>query len=353
MNILWLNHRDPKHPKAGGAERTIFEVSKRFVQQGNKVTLYCPHWKGSKNEENYSGIRIIRKGGNISTHILLPIFIFRNKFDIVINDMAHGIPWISPVLLEKNNVVFFRHLHRRSLPGQVNIFLAKIITFMEKMYPFIYRNKTFITESETSKNDLIDLGIKKENIVKIPPGVDLDFFHPGEKTKSVQLLYFGGLRRYKRPEYAIRVYEELKNKIDDLKLIITGEGPLLDKMKKGKDYNIEFVGKIDYMELSRIIRESWINLHFSVTEGWGYSILEASASGTPTVAFRVPGVVDTVVDGINGFLVNDISEFKDKILYILKNEDLFIKKSRDFAENFKWDKTVEMWDQVFNSNKKG
>ena len=63
-------------------------------------------------------------------------------------------------------------------------------------------------------------------------------------------------------------------------------------------------------ELSELIRESWINLHFSVTEGWGYSILESSTSGTPTVAFKVPGVVDIVKDNFNGFLVKDINEFK-------------------------------------------
>ena len=106
---------------------------------------------------------------------------------------------------------------------------------------------------------------------------------------------------------------------------------------------------MDYTELSKIIRESWVNLHFSITEGWGLSLMESSASGTPSVAFRVPGVVDTIKDSFNGFLVNDISEFRDKILYIIKNEDLFIKNSRKFAENFAWDKTTEMWHKLLNN----
>jgi len=135
-------------------------------------------------------------------------------------------------------------------------------------------------------------------------------------------------------------------------LVITGDGPLLNKIKddvKNKNYNLDFLGKIDYKKLADLIRESWVNLHFSVTEGWGLSIMESSASGTPSVAFKVPGVVDTIKDGYNGYLLNDINAFKYKILYIIKNEEKFSENSRKFAENFTWDKTSELWYKLLNS----
>lgn len=349
MKVLWLNHRDPKHPRAGGAERTIYEVSKRLIEKGNTVTLYCPRWKGSLKEETLDGIKIIRNGSSFSIHLILPIFLIKNNFDVIINDLAHGVPWISTVFLSKHNIAFFRHLHARSLPGQVNMIIAKIITFLEKIYPYIYRNVKVITESDSSFHDLKELGFEEKNIIKIPPGVDLNLFHPGPKAQNVQLIYFGGLRKYKRPEYALNVYRDLKNDIPNLKLIVTGNGPQLDKMKeevRKENYNIEFLGKVDYIELANLIRESWVNLHFSVTEGWGYSILESSASGTPTIALNVPGVLDTIKAGINGFLVSDISDFKEKISYTIKNEEYFIKNSRKFAKNFTWDKTSQIWDQT-------
>lgn len=346
MNILWLNHRDPKHPRAGGAERTIYEVAKRLVLQGNKVTLYCPKWKGSSSEDRMEGIRIIRKGNNFTTHLFLPIFLLKNKFDVVINDLAHGIPWISSVFLEKKNIVFFRHLHARSLPGQVNIILARIITLMEKMYPYIYRNAKIVTESSTSEKDLLKLGFIQSNIVRIPPGVDLITFFPDKKTQNVQLIYFGGFRRYKRPELLLSVYEQLVGQIHDLKIVVIGDGPLLAKIKSEaliKNYDIIFKGKIDQSELARLVRQSWVNLHFSITEGWGLSIVEASASGTPTVGLKAPGVVDTISDNINGFVVEEISQFEDAILKIIKNEDTMAKKSIEFAKHFNWDDTVSLW----------
>ena len=178
-------------------------------------------------------------------------------------------------------------------------------------------------------------------------------FHKGKKTENVQLVYFGGLRKYKRPEYAITVYENLCEKIENLKLILVGDGPSLNDIKdkiKGKNYNIDFTGKVEYDILAKIIRESWVNLHFSVTEGWGLSIMESSASGTPTVAFSVPGVVDTIHNNYNGFLVNSIDEFPDRILDIIKNEDKFTVNSREFAENFIWEKTADLWYKLLHRN---
>ncbi|BAB60040.1 hypothetical protein [Thermoplasma volcanium GSS1] len=353
MKLLWFAHRDIKHPKAGGAERTIYEVGKRLSKLNIGVNLVTVNPGNLLEYENVDGIIIYRIKGNIRTHLYVRKMIKKINPDVIIDDMGHAVPWFSPWFTDKRVIVFFRHLHAKSLPGQVNFFLAKIITLVEKLYPIIYKNNIFVTESDTSENDLIDLGIKKDRIVRIPPGVDLNLFHTGKKTDNVQLLYFGGLRKYKRPEYAITIYENLYKKIDNLKLIIVGDGILLNEIKdkvKGKNYNIVFTGKLEYDELAKIIRESWVNLHFSVTEGWGYSILEASASGTPSVAFKVPGVVDTIIDGYNGFLVNNINEFTDKILYIIKNEDKFILNSRKFAENFTWEKTADLWYKLLNGN---
>ena len=351
MKILWFAHRDIKNPKAGGAERTIYEVGTRLSKLNIEINLVTVNPGNLLEYENVDGIITHRSKGNIKTHLSVRKMINKIRPDVIVDDMGHAVPWFSSWFTDKPVIIFFRHLHARSLPGQVNFLLAKAIIFMERLYPFIYKNNIFVTESNTSENDLISLGIKKDRIVRIPPGVDLDLFHRGKKTDNVQLVYFGGLRKYKRPEYAITVYENLSKKIENLKLIFVGNGPLLNEIKdkiKDKNYNIAFTGRVDYDNLAKIIRESWVNLHFSVTEGWGLSIMESSASGTPTVAFSVPGVVDTINNNYNGFLVNSVDEFTDKILDIIKNEDEFIANSRKFAENFTWEKTADLWYKLLN-----
>ena len=346
MKILWFAHRDIKNPKAGGAERTIYEVCSRLCKMHVEVHLVTVNPGNLLNYEIVDGIITHRITGNIIAHLSVRKMIKKIKPDVIVDDMGHAVPWFSSWFTDIPVIVFFRHLHARSLPGQVNFLLAKAITLMEQLYPFIYKNNIFVTESDTSENDLVSLGIKKDRIVRIPPGVDLDLFHQGKKTDNVQLVYFGGLRRYKRPEYAITVYENLSQKVDNLKLIIAGDGPVLNEIKEeiqDKNYNIDFTGRVDYDNLAKIIRESWVNLHFSVTEGWGYSIMESSASSTPTVAFSVPGVVNTIINNYNGFLVNSIDEFTDKILFIINSIDRFSINSRKFAETFTWENTTDLW----------
>ena len=127
MKILWLAHRDPLNPRAGGAEREIYEICTRLVRKGHKVILLTGGGKGCKPRENLQGIEIHRFGKNLAPHVVLPVFLMKYHVDMVVNDLGHAVPWISSTIMNKHNVVFFRHLHARSLPGQVNLLLAKLI----------------------------------------------------------------------------------------------------------------------------------------------------------------------------------------------------------------------------------
>ena len=350
MRILWLAHRDPLNPKSGGAERTIFEVALRLIARGDEVVLVTAGWKEGKTRENINGIEIMRLGNSITLHLLLPFFLITQRFDVIINDLGHAVPWPSASVLSKNNIVFFHHLHARSLPGQVNPVLAKIITAVEKSYAMLYRGNMFVTESKTSVDDLVGLGIERSMIVKIPPGVDSSVFHPLEKTPYPSIIYFGGMRRYKRPEECVYVVENLRYKIQGLKLYIVGEGPelgnLLDLIKtRGLDSVVTFLGRVDNSELGRIVASSWLNIHTSVTEGWGFSILEASSAGTPTAAYEVPGVIETIENGVNGLKVKDGDReaLIEAVYKILINPKDLWSSSVKFAEKYSWDATAELW----------
>jgi glycosyltransferase involved in cell wall biosynthesis len=187
-----------------------------LVARGHQVTLLSGGWDGAKELEYINGIKVIRRGKNLGPHLILPLIFIKNDYDVIINDLGHAIPWISSVIFKKHNIAFFHHLHARSLPGQVNLILAKIITSIEKSYFVIYHGAVFVTESSTSRNDLQNLSIKDKNIVIIPPGVDKQLFRPGIKTKYPTIIYFGGMRKYKRPQECLYMLKALLANRNDI-----------------------------------------------------------------------------------------------------------------------------------------
>ena len=353
LKILWLAHRDPLNPRSGGAERTIYEVCTRLVKKGHQITLLTGGWKGCRQSDNIQGITVYRFGRNVGPHLVFPIFLLKKRYDVVVNDLGHAVPWFSSTILNKDNIVFFRHLHARSLPGQVNAFLAKLITSIEKCYFIFYHNSTFVTESSTSRTDLMNLGINDSRIVMNPPGVDRNIFHPAAKTSYPSLVYFGGMRRYKRPMECIFLVKNLLKRVDGIRLFIIGSGPEEENMKKltnelNMKNSVVFTGRISTEELSKIVASSWLNIHTSVTEGWGLSILEAAAAGTPTVAYEVPGVSDVIENGLNGLKIKDGDReaLSEAALSILTNPEKWWSSSLEVAKKYSWDATVRVWEDI-------
>ena len=353
MKILWLAHRDPLNPKAGGAEKIILEVGKRLVNNGYDITVFAGGWRKCNKYECIDGIHIYRYGFRALPHFILPAFLIKRHFDLVIADLGHAVPWVSPVLLKKKTVVSFLHLHARSLPGQVNFGLAKFITALEKSYFIFYSKQRFVTISNTSLLDLVRLGIKPENIALIHPGVNTDFFHPTRKTEYPSMVYYGGMRPYKRPEEAVYLLRQLLKHIDNIHLTIVGEGVEKAKLELlvqslNLRSHITFTGILDNKDLARIVSESWLNIHTSVTEGWGISIVEAAAAGTPTVAYDVPGVSESIENGLNGLKVEDENRdaLRDAALAILNDPKTWSSNSVAASKKYSWEKAAELWQNL-------
>ena len=351
MKILWLTHRDPLNPKAGGAERIVYEIGTYLATKGNEISIIAGGWPNCKKEDSLNGVKILRYGQRLAPHLVVPIMILRNKYDLIVADLGHAVPWVTPIIFKKKTIVSFLHLHARSLPGQVNKVLAFFIKSLEKMYFIIYHNQKFITISTTSFNDLENLGISKDKISIINPGVNSAFFKPSKKTDYPSIVYFGGLRPYKRPMESIYVVKELLNRIETVKLTVIGDGVLKSEMEKlasqlGIEKYISFTGRLEDEEVAKIVSESWLNIHSSTTEGWGISIIEAASSSTPTVAYKVPGIVDSIEDGKNGIKVKDGDRqaLINAAYEILNNPINWWATSLEVAKKYTWAKAAESWE---------
>lgn len=353
-----MNHRCIRNPRTGGAERTIFEVGKRLVARGHEVDLLTGGWPHAPKHEIIAGIKIHRYGSMLLPHLVQPFYLrYHKDADVIVDDMAHAAPWFSPWLSDKPGVVFFRHMHARTLRGQVSPYLALMLSFFERHYSFIYRSWPFITESDSSENDLNLLGIASERITKIPPGVDTKLFRPSIKTESPSIVYFGGMRPYKRPEHALIALRLLEKRGCKARLTMVGDGPSLPFLKRlseelGIGDRVSFTGRISDYELSELVASSWVNLHCSMSEGWGLSVLESAAAGTPTIAYDVPGIRETVINGVTGTLVTegDVTGLSQSIEDVFESQERWTFATREHAAKFSWESTTSRWEEKLSKS---
>ncbi|MGB7124480.1 MAG: glycosyltransferase family 4 protein [Thermoplasmata archaeon] len=309
--ILWVCHKDPLNPQSGGVERVVHEVGCRLVARGHEVTILSGGFPGAQSKVTLSGMKIIRRGRRVLPHLLLPMFIRENpEIDLIIDDLGHAAPWFSPWLTGKPGFALFYHLHDRTLSGQVGPLLRAGLTTLERLYPQIYRGWEFMTISRASMGDLIGLGVPPDQVRVVTLGVDMRLFHPVDKAREPQLVYFGGMRPYKRPEHSLLVLKGLIERGVPARLVAVGVGPSTEAFVQAVadldlSKSVEMAGRLVDSDLARVVGRSWLNLHFSRGEGFCLSALEARAAGVPTVAYRNSSMAESVVDRVTGLLVPD------------------------------------------------
>jgi glycosyltransferase involved in cell wall biosynthesis len=93
------------------------------------------------------------------------------------------------------------------------------------------------------------------------------------------------------------------------------------------------------------LRRAWANVFPSPKEGWGITVVEAAACGTPSLASDSPGLRDSVRHGETGYLVphGDVEGLAGRLLELADAPDRVASLgagARRFAEGLTWDRTT-------------
>lgn len=353
LRILVLNWRDTKHKWAGGAEMYIHEIAKRWKKEGNLVTVFCGNDSHSPRNEVVDGVNIVRRGGLYTVYLwgfLYYMLKFRGKYDVII-DSENGIPFFTPLYVKEQVLLIVYHIHQEVFREHLRFPLSNIARFLEgSLMPRVYRNNQVITISESSKKDILKLGLGKKNDVSIVyPGIDTLLFKKEEKARNPVFAYVGRLKPYKNVDIAIRAFEQIVKSYPEASFLIIGDGESSDSLQRlTKELDLEksvvFTGRVGNADKAKLLAKSWVVLQPSMIEGWGITVIEANAAGTPVIASDVNGLRDSVVNGQTGTLapVKDVDGFARAMIDFIiddKYREEISENAYSWSKNFSWDKT--------------
>ncbi|HEX3663017.1 MAG TPA: glycosyltransferase [Acidobacteriaceae bacterium] len=198
------------------------------------------------------------------------------------------------------------------------------------------RARIFICVSEHIHQQALERGVPESKIRTIPIGVDLNLFVPDpfrSRSRDPIVLFVGRLVEKKGCEYLIRAMAQVEAGHPTARLLIIGDGPLLDPLReqaRAALRNCTFLGSQpssvvrDLMYRASLIAAPSIVASNGDTEGLPITLCEAQAIGLPIVAFQGPGVAEAVVENETALLVPSRSEaaLAEAISTLLGDADL-------------------------------
>jgi glycosyltransferase involved in cell wall biosynthesis len=354
MKILILNWRDIKHEWAGGSEVYIFELAKRWVKMGHKVTLFCGEDIRLKRPqfEVIDGISVYRKGRQYSLYFWAfwsYITKLRKECDIIV-DVQNGIPFFSVLYSAKPKVAVVYHVHGKQFFVELPFPLSFIGFCIERfIFPLFYKFTPIIAISKTTVEHLEKLGFKSR----------IDIVYCGIETKKQQksvakftqptILYLGRIKKYKRVDLLIKLMPRILKKVPNARLLVAGwgtEGGILvdSSMRSDMRKKIKIIGPVSDVEKKYLLSKAWVFVNLSIGEGWSIAVIEANLYNTPSVAFRVNGLSESIKNNKTGFLADTEDEIVEKIITILKDEKTRTTLSRnanEWAKTFSWDRAAK------------
>ncbi len=370
MNILAVNWQDPKNPLAGGAEVHLWENLTRFAANGHNVTLVCSSFKGAEAEDNYDGIRVVRKGGRFYFNYIAPFLVRQElrttKYDVILEDI-NKVPLYTPLYTNLPILVVIPHLFATTVFHEINFIMGTYIYLAEQPIRLVFRNYPYCVISESTRQDLVKRGMSPDNIHVIECGIDHSMYCPDDSVSKYEhptALYLGRVKKYKSVQHILKAWTKVLKSTPNARLKIVGDGDYLSNLKRmsrklGLDNSVSFPGFVSSESKVEMLRRSHCAIYPSLKEGWGLTNIEANACGTLAIAANVPGLRDSVSNGVSGVLFEygDIDGLADTVIRVFSDDDYrrnLEQGALKWASEFDWDRSAtRMLDLLKEVVKKG
>jgi glycosyltransferase involved in cell wall biosynthesis len=251
--------------------------------------------------------------------------------------------------------VLVHHLFGATAFREASAPFAAATWLLERPIPAVYRGLPAQAVSESTRDDLVDRGLRRGDIRVIHNGVDVDFFRPDPsipRAAEPTFLSVGRLKKYKRIDHAIEAVAALKARGRPVRLLVAGKGDDEPRLRKTAEALavtdlVTFVGFVSEARKRDLMRAAWATVQPSPKEGWGITNVEAAACGTPTVASDSPGLRESVVHGETGLLyphgdVPALASALERLAAAPAEVERLGEGAHRFSQSFTWERAADL-----------
>lgn len=350
---------DTYPPYINGVSTSIKMLEKALKEKGHQVYIVTVNTKNMKYiyENDGKTIRIPGIPIGIYDYRLTGIYPIRviNKIkrwnlDVIHSHTEFGVGTFARIIAKQFGIPLVHTYHTMYedyvhyiTHGYFDKSSKKLVEYFTKFYCDKTTNE-LIVPSKKTYNLFKEKYKCDKNIYIVPTGMDVENFDVSKlkqskieelKNKyklnnSFVVLYVGRLAEEKNIEFIINNQHTLLKKYPNLKLLIVGNGPDMEKYQKlcKKNKILEstiFTGAIPRDEMPYYYALGNVFVTASTTETQGLTVIEAMAASLPVVAINDESFTNTVVDGLNGYLFTKKSEYIKKVGNLIENKDIYDK----------------------------
>jgi glycosyltransferase involved in cell wall biosynthesis len=232
-----------------------------------------------------------------------------------------------------------------------------------------FLDRRVVTTETVRAAQITKYGESADRVVVIPNGIDTtEAFNPSTCTRGAFrrelgigadvaiVLYFGRMSLEKQPIHVVDAAERLRDR-SDIAFVLLGEGPetlVVEKAISARGLtNVHLSRPRD--DLRTVVADADVVIFPSKREGLPMAGIESMSMGKPIVASKVPGWVDLVTDGVEGFLIDDgdIAGYADAITRLLGDPVLYDRMSRAGREKatraYDLGQSVRAWEELLSA----
>jgi glycosyltransferase involved in cell wall biosynthesis len=346
-----LAFRDIDDPLAGGSEEHATQVCTHFARAGLDVTLHTGRVPGAPEEIQRNGFRVVRRGGRVGVFLTTVLDSRRGRLGPAdgIVEIFHGVPFFAPLWTRTPQVGLVHHVHLGTWDDLLPGWPGRVGHLIERFaVPAVYRRRALVTAAPSARDEIVEhYGADPSRITIAPHGIAERFTPGGSRSEAPLVVAVCRLMPQKGVEELIAALVRAKAEVPALEATIVGDGPHRERFEAVAEETgagwIRWAGRVSDDELVDWYRRAWVVASASRREGFGLTLTEAAACGTPTVATRIPGHVDAVDDGRSGLLADSTDELADRIVDVVHDDELRARLGAGalaHAGRFRWDEAA-------------